>query len=240
MRFACPIEWMYNLYMKLSESQKILLAKLRLRNPKRYREKMDALGTHESEIIEYYVRELERDSSLKKIDKLTNKKPVTKGGYVYYMGGSPYWSPTPRPTPKKEYNEPSYSYSRCTWDDNESKSIFVMVDGDNNPFHNMDGYEKIKNMTNVDVVVYVANESLAEEYKRKYRVKTVFVSPGDQAVDNQIKTIAGNKAKNGEYDKLVIVSSDQGYREKIRGWKIKYSLDSQDITLCKNFKGVCC
>ena len=225
--------------MQLSESQKILLAKLRLRNPERYREKLEALGAQESDITEYYVKELERDAELKKINRPVNKKKETLSGYTYYMGGSPYWSPTPRPISKSNYNN-TYGFYNLNYtyqsDRDHSKRTFVLVDGDNNPFHNMVGYEKVKNSFDIDVVVYVANESLADEYRRKYDVKTICIPSGNQAVDNQIKTVAGNKLKGGNYDRIIIISCDQGYREKIRDWKSKYSLGSQDIILSKNFK----
>ncbi len=80
------------------------------------------------------------------------------------------------------------------------------------------------------------NTSLAQKYIIKFGVSPILVQPGDQAVDNQIKTIAGNKVKSREYDKLVIVSLDQGYREKMKKWKEKYDIDPHDFILCKNIE----
>ena len=88
--------------MELSETQKTLLAMLKNRDPERYRLKLEQYGTKESEIIEYIYKEQERIKSLKKINAPTTKKPE---GYMYYMGGKPYWSWESRQEKKTNTNQ---------------------------------------------------------------------------------------------------------------------------------------
>lgn len=76
----------------LSESKKILLAKLKFRDIERYEEKLNFFGVSESEILDYIQRENTRIESMKK----DNVKNRVMPGYVYYMGGSPYWSSEPK------------------------------------------------------------------------------------------------------------------------------------------------
>ena len=57
--------------MILTESQKTALAKLKFRDPKRYQEKMDAIGAREEDILRYIDKELERRGTVSRI-----KKPV--------------------------------------------------------------------------------------------------------------------------------------------------------------------
>ena len=74
-------------------------------------------------------------------------------------------------------------------------------------------------------------------YKEKFTaVKIKNIEQGDQAVDNLIKSIAGNMIKNHKYDEIVIVSEDKGYLEIIDKWKKEYNLNSKHIRLCKDIK----
>jgi len=223
--------------MELTDSQKTLLAKLKYRDPVRYKEKLDVLGVQESEIWASIMLERKRRREVSEV----KQKPAVANGFVYYMGGSPYWSPTPvikntRPisvTPQKEKTKSSFKsvHKRKT----ERKKLFL-VDGDNNPIQNMNGYEVVKKKKNTHVLVCVADEGLEEKYVEAFGVDTKYVVPDDQAVDNQIKSIVGNVLKNHEYDEVVIISKDQGYKGKIEKWKKVYDLSPKDLRLCENIK----
>lgn len=222
--------------MNLTDSQKVLLAKLYYCNPGRYKEKLDELGAPESELLEYINKEYDRRKALRAIESLssagtqsTKRNPSINSGYNYSMGGRPYWSSTPiisRNTAAENTNKNS----------DKEKRVYIVVDGDNYPHQNMKGYEKIKDRTDYVVDVYVADDVLASQYEAYYHVSTHKVASGNQAVDNRIKAIVGNKAKDHDFKKIAIISRDQGYREKIKEWKKKYNWKKENIVLCKNIE----
>ena len=222
--------------MNLTDSQKVLLAKLYYCNPGRYKEKLDELSAPESELLEYINKEYDRRKALRAIASLSitstqseKSNPSISSGYNYSMGGKPYWSSTPiisRDSVAKNIN-------KCF---DKKNRVYIIVDGDNNPYQNMKGYEKIKNRSNYVVNVCVSDDGLASKYESKYHVFIQKVAPGNQAVDNRIKAIVGNKAKDHEFTKIAIISLDQGYRGKIKEWKKKYNWKKEKIVLCKNIE----
>ena len=203
---------------RITESQGIKLAKLKFRNPEQYQERLDTLGIKETDVKDFIDKEESRIESISQIHKAVFEIHQTIHSDVFYPGKN---SPL------------TYSISKAI---RPRKKTYIMIDGDNHPFSNMDGYRMAKNRAEIAIVVFVADPGLADRYRKDYGVEIQIVTPGNQAVDNQIKAIAGNKAKNHEYDELIIISSDQGYRKKIKEWKQKYQWDNQRIRLCKSIK----
>lgn len=116
-----------------------------------------------------------------------------------------------------------------------------MIDGDNHPYEAIEGIEDVSEK--VDITVFAANENLLNNIISKLdkkgiieQVRTVLVEKGEQAVDNRIKTELGKEAKRHDHSKIVIVSHDQGYREKIKEWKKKWQWSDDKIILCKCIK----
>ena len=209
----------------LSESKKILLAKLKFRDTRKYKEKLSLFEISESELVDYIQKEEARIKSIEPI-KVAPKKDNTMSGYVYYMGNSPYWS----------YEVPLLKVSSNNSARNNTKArkkILIMVDGDNHPYTALKGWENV--LYKADVTIYVANEYLQKRIDEKVRgqIPTTLVKNGPQAVDNRIKTELGKEAKKHAYSKLVIVSHGQGYREKIKEWKQKAGWSDDKIILCK-------
>ena len=199
--------------MSITDSQKKVLAKLKYRDPDKYAERLASLRINESEIQEYITKEASRIATVDRIKKAVFNIPVT----IYKKPSSYY--------PKRFVsNKPS------------PKKIYLLIDGDNHAIKNMDGYEKAKKMPNVDILVLVANDTLAYRYQNEFGVDVKKVSPGNQAVDNGIMSIAGNKLKNQEYDKLVIISGDKDYQRNIKKWTQKYRLQQGQIQQCKNIR----
>lgn len=199
---------------KLSECQKTLLAMLKFNNPERYKEKLENLGANETDLTDYFAKEKERIYLNSKI-----KKAVF---------------------PKRQFNVLPQIKRRSVRSVNNqtvTKSIYILVDGDNNPRKNMEGYKEAVKMKGVTIIAFVADKGLQKIYKTEFGLATKLVPAGSQAVDKRIKSIAGIKAKNHEYDHIVIVSGDQGYREKIKQWKKDYKWHNEKIRLCKNLAG---
>ena len=91
-----------------------------------------------------------------------------------------------------------------------------LVDGDN---HVYEGLKGVFNSRKTDsVIVYVTQDGLAKKLRKKYeeRVSVKEVPPGDQAVDNVIKSRMGSEAALGRYAEVVVLSRDKGYEGQIR------------------------
>ena len=74
----------------------------------------------------------------------------------------------------------------------------------------------------IDMEIYVADINLMTRLKEDYGIDAIAVEPGSQAVDNRIKGIAGDRTKMHKCKRIVIVSHDKGYEDKIEVWKRKY------------------
>lgn len=210
----------------LSESKKILLAKLKFRDPERYKKKLNLFGVSENELVDYVQRENTRIKSI-------TKKDNTKSGHEYYMGGSPYWSYEPA-TPRAVSNNSLKKAAKV------GKKIIIMIDGDNHPYEAIEGIEEVSGKA--DVTIFATDNNLLKKIELKLgkkgikQVRTVLVKKGAQAVDNRIKTELGKEAKSHDHSKIAIVSHDQGYRKKIKEWKQKWRWSDDKIILCKCIK----
>ena len=61
------------------------------------------------------------------------------------------------------------------------------------------------------------------------------VTPGEQAVDNQIKSVFGNAVKSEMYDEIYIISKDKGYDDLIQKYRSKYGIRKNKIDRRERF-----
>lgn len=94
------------------------------------------------------------------------------------------------------------------------KTIFI--DGDNNINEGQKGIEN----TSKDVTIIAffsqlgAQKKFDMKYRHKHNVSSIFVPPGNQAVDNRIKTKVGQLLKKKNQD-ITIVSQDTDFKKYI-------------------------
>lgn len=90
-----------------------------------------------------------------------------------------------------------------------------LVDGDNHVYEALKGVMNTRKDDNVQV--YVTQKGLKKNLQTMYgsRVHIKKVRPGDQAVDNVIKSRMGSEAKRGKYDEVVVLSQDKGYKGQL-------------------------
>lgn len=211
----------------ISEAQKILLAKLKFRDPMRYNEKRNILGVSESELVDYIQRENLR---IKSVTKFMPKKdnPVTghannSGVFLLHISQLA-------------------AHRKVTKNSIKNMKTIILLDGDNHPYEAIEGIDKMSRKA--DIFIFATNETVLKKIRQKSsekgnkQVQTIPVKRGDQAVDNRIKARAGTEARNHSYSKTVIVSHDQGYRKNIKEWKRKWKWSNDGIILCKQIKDV--
>ena len=90
-----------------------------------------------------------------------------------------------------------------------------LVDGDNHIYEGLKGIESVGLVDSV--LVYVSQRELKEKLESEFgdRIKVKEVTPGDQAVDNVIKSRIGSEIKQDRYREVIVVSHDKGYKEMI-------------------------
>ncbi len=126
------------------------------------------------------------------------------------------------------------------WDDEYEEDIFnvlYLVDGDNHVYEGLDGLDKIG--TFGKVLVFVSQPGLRDNLRRKYggKINIIMVNPGENAVDNRIKAILGNKVKNRKtYQKIYVISQDKGYKALVERYQRKYGLSAGYLALRKAIK----
>ena len=196
---------------QLTDTQKTLLAMLKNRDPERYRIKLEQYGVQESDILDSIHKEQERRLALKLIERATFSKPKSPEpvGHEYYMGGKPYWSrePLPQTTHNCVVKQVSPKVVTAKTRKAPADSLLIIVDGDNHVYEAIDGIDKVKDRA--DIEVYVADVNLKTKLKEDYGIDAKAVEPGPQAVDNRIKSEAGQRYSNGE--SVYIVSQDKGF-----------------------------
>ena len=119
-----------------------------------------------------------------------------------------------------------YDYSEDNNDNTSYKDSSIhnlyLIDGDN---HIYEAIERIDLADETDDVrIYVSQDGLYNRLinKRHPHVTVIKVKPGEQAVDNQIKSVFGNAVKNGQYDDIFVISNDKGYDKLIQEYRSKY------------------
>jgi len=206
---------------QLSESQKIILAKLKFRNKEKYDTRLTEIGIIEEDIQEYITRERDRREGLNTKYGGEINAPKYNEGHVYKMGGKPYWSQTPVP---HQENVSSYASVETTKKRRQKgKKILILVDGDNHPYEALGKEKKFKEICkNAEIRIYISdkNQKLIENIKKNY-IDPIVVAQGNQAVDNRIKTHLGQE--KGNFEKIAVISHDKGYDRNIK----KYNKEKQ-------------
>lgn len=119
-----------------------------------------------------------------------------------------------------------YDYSEDNNDNTSYKDSSIhnlyLIDGDNHIYEAIERIDLADEMD--DVRIYVSQDGLYNRLinKRHPHVTVIKVKPGEQAVDNQIKSVFGNAVKNGQYDDIFVISNDKGYDKLIQEYRSKY------------------
>lgn len=122
--------------------------------------------------------------------------------------------------------------SVCVNEEEEVYNTLYLVDGDNHVYEGLDGIDNIGAFDKV--LVFVSQEGLRNHLIKRYRdrISIVMVKPGDDAVDNRIKGILGNKVKQRKmYQKIYVISHDNGYRHLVEKYRKKYNLSAGYLSL---------
>jgi len=212
------------------EEDIVWLNTLRQKNPDAYKRKLRIMGITDEDVP---YREVKATPNGKINDPYKDK--------LFYMGGKPYVGEHPAgfmPTPEKEelpiIKKAVHVENRKT---EEYSGEYYLVDGDNHIYEALQGIESLSKRDTV--MVYVTQEGLRDNLNAMYgtRISVVMVKPGDQAVDNQIRTILGNAVySDRRYKKIHIISHDNGYVDIIERYRKKYNLKNNELDLRKSIK----
>ena len=108
----------------------------------------------------------------------------------------------------------------------------ILIDGDN---HFDEGRKGLENESKAKVIAFFsqpgAKKKFDKEYGGKPNISSKLVPPGDQAVDNQIKAMAGQLVKESD-QKVSIISQDKGF-QKFAAKKNQHNTGEQ-ITVSKS------
>ncbi len=202
----------------LEEENIIYLNKLRITCPDAYARKLKILGISDEEVPH---REISINQTI-----VDDSDKTTIFSSKYWMGGKPYVGERPSGfLPKGNY---------ATEDNNMEQDdgyTLYLVDGDNHL------YEALCDLKDVSfkrrIVVFISQSGLEKKLKDKYkeRVDIVYVEPGNQAVDNRIKSTLGQDVRNKKYDRIFVISHDGGYKEIIKKYRKQYKLSSEQLDL---------
>lgn len=157
------------------------------------------------------------------------------------------WNPSSITVTKKAKKAISKAYTalnsgECANDKDASAILDVnslyLVDGDNDVYNGLAGIAK--NNFSGQVTVFVTQEGLKNNLIKKYKdlIDIVKVKQGKDSVDNRIKSVLGQKVKEGNYKKIFVISHDKGYKELIEKYQKKYNLSNKYLAL-KNSIDAC-
>lgn len=110
-----------------------------------------------------------------------------------------------------------YSYDKNTGADNKrinkGTKKTIMVDGDNHIHEAEKGIEHTPKSIEVRAIFSQpgAQKNFDKKYEKRPNVSSKLVKPGNQAVDNQIKTEIGQILKEDPEHEIAIVSRDKGF-----------------------------
>lgn len=141
--------------------------------------------------------------------------------------------------PSKNVGERSHNQYKCIPSATKhlSKSegrTTILIDGDN---HLGEAIRGIEHSTNKTIEAYFSQPGAKEKFDRKYKnkqnVKSKLISPGNQAVDNVIKSRTGQLLKEKNQN-IKIISQDKGFQRYINKKKEKSELNGNKVCVCKN------
>lgn len=127
----------------------------------------------------------------------------------------------------------SYYYEEY---EEEAFNALYLVDGDNHVYEGLDGIDDIGAFGKVQV--FVSQEGLRDNLLKRYRgIDIIMVTPGENAVDNRIKGILGNRIRQRKsYQKIYVISHDKGYKKLVDKYRIKYNLSPGYLSLRKSIR----
>ena len=198
----------------LSDADIRLLNHLKVNKPDSYRRKLRILGLDDSDVPTVFVTDY---SSFYKIQHQNNNQE----NYSY----DPYkysWEWT-----DDDYEQmDDYSGYDDEYDYNDSYNNQIhnlyLIDGDN---HITEALERISLADETDDVrIFVCQETKYKKLvaKRYPFVQVIKVKPGNQAVDNQIKSVLGNAVKCNYYTDIFVISHDKGYEPILQKYRSRY------------------
>lgn len=71
--------------------------------------------------------------------------------------------------------------------------------------------------------------------KNNPHVKIIKVKPGNQAVDNRIKSVLGNAVKSNAYEEIYVISEDTGYDDLIQKYREMNNLTEDELDRREEF-----
>ena len=102
--------------------------------------------------------------------------------------------------------------SYYSYEEEDIFNVLYLVDGDNHVYEGLEGIDNIGVFGKV-------------------------VRPGENAVDNRIKGILGNKVRQRKsYQKIYVISHDNGYKSLVDKYQRKYNLSPGYLSLKKAIK----
>lgn len=134
-----------------------------------------------------------------------------------------------------EYERSGYIFEEDK-DESANKPVHLyLIDGDN---HINSAIKRIKMADETDDVrIFVSQEGLYQKLIKKSNphVKPIKVEPGDQAVDNRIKSVLGNAVKSKTYEEIYVISGDTGYDDLIEKYRRMYNLTEDELDRREEF-----
>lgn len=127
--------------------------------------------------------------------------------------------------------------SYYSYEEEDVFNVLYLVDGDNHVYEGLEGIDNIG--TFGKVIVFVSQEGLKDNLTKRYggKIDIVMVRPGENAVDNRIKGLLGNKIRQRKsYQKIYVISHDNGYRNLVDKYQRKYNLSPGYLSLKKAIK----
>ena len=211
--------------INLSDADIKLLNELRINKPDSYKRKLRILGMTDEEVSK--VSTFNYTSSYR--SPCVN---VSQSSYSY----DPYkysWEWTDDDYEQIEDYEQVEDYKyEFESKDNQTHNLYL-IDGDN---HITEALERINLADETDDVrIFVSQETLRKKLIAKgYSYDQVkLVTPGNQAVDNQIKSVLGNAVKDnyytGIYTGIFVISHDKGYDRILQEYRSKYKIRKKHL-----------
>lgn len=116
--------------------------------------------------------------------------------------------------PEEEKRKGSNKINKTKKNNKTQRKHTIFIDGDNHIDKGQKGIEHTPKDTTVKAFFSQpgAKRKFDKKYQNRPNVSSELVSPGDQAVDNQIKAEAGRLLKRGNQD-VTFVSHDRGFDE---------------------------
>lgn len=195
-------------------SRKTLLAKLKYNNPQKYEEYLKKWNIAEKDLYLEIEREADRLRALAKIRRLIPTKESIHSIPNEYKKSI---IDANKARGRKKQTESNHGKRKCS---------LILVDGDNISNAELIQLNYAKNS---NVKLFLSKEEQIENIKEQVSNDIIKVTPGDQAVDNRIKSELGQLVKNNIYESICIVSHDRGYDELLQQYRSSYGMKKKKL-----------